>query len=127
MVSGAPTIMSASRRTDLDRLRYAFYTRMRYYAARVLMGLSAADAKAYCGGLSRRELTASANRSVRKRYAHLRASGLSHWETQTIIRGRNDRENMKAYLTKYRAKWGGTPTPGSKAWLRREIARTPWA
>lgn len=30
----------------------------------------------------------------------------------------------KVYAKDYRAQWGGSPKPGTQAWIRREIART---
>lgn len=92
---------------------------MYYWGKRMILGLASED----CFSVPRRVRRAQRNLANRKYYARRRAAGMSSAaaKCQTF-------EQVRANGRKVRERWGGQPGHiGSPAWLRREIARTPWA
>src|SRR3990167_3847369 len=109
-----------------QRLYTQIYNSMWYNGKRMILGLKSMDSRQ----IPRRILQAQNNASRRRRYQRLREQGLTSHEAHARMRGQSVervRDENIIRLRAYRAKWGGGPNIGSQAWIRREIARTPWA
>lgn len=64
------------------------------------------------------------NRSKRRRYAELRAAGLTSYEAAgrlNGISGADFRAKTLAGLKRRNVRWGGAPNVGSQAWVNREV------
>lgn len=103
---------------------------MRYWYGRIILGLGGRATLAWLNGVTVKVRQVQCNASRRRAYWRLREQGLNYYEakakldgtTPEIIRARSKRTKQA-----YRAKWGGFPEPNTRAWVRREIARTAWA
>lgn len=112
------------------RLYGAIRHSMKYWYARIIHGASARRSAAFAAGVSYEEFAQQHDLlhrlAKRKQYWNLRSHGYSSVQACAVLEGRTPgqvRQSRIQASRRYRAKWGGSPTPGSEAWLRRETTR----
>jgi len=106
-----------------NRLRMLVKQGMRYWFARLILELKALEAGLFATGQSMVVHEVYRNRYRRKKYARLRAAGLSRTEAMGKLNGEDPkmiRERDKGIKKAYFKKWGGCPKIGTEAWVRRE-------
>lgn len=103
------------------------YVSMRYWGARIILGMSSEQAMAWSSGsLTIDCFRVMRNRLARKRYAMYRAQGLSSYEAMSRLRGPRGegtaaiRRRTIADVRRRNVRWGGCPKQGSRAWVERE-------
>lgn len=109
--------------TECRRLYQAIRRGMVYWFQRIMLGQSGRTATAVSRLRSMEMTRVYESRSDRRRYRALRAQGLT-WDQALARMSGITSENVRAIQRRVRrrnrARWGGEPKIGSRAWVRRE-------
>lgn len=99
---------------------------MRYWFARIMLGMSANNANAFKSGIDPAEFRTIRNHRRRMRYQELRSRGYSTYEVRAILDGTTPaivKRRSNAANRRAAERLGGWPKAGTEAYNRWLVAR----